>query len=77
MIAVALFTYVWHYLVARMIYDHLVRPLAHGDLAGIALAGCVAAVAFAAGRYTAVGSRRSARFGSRSRAIGPGRGRPR
>jgi hypothetical protein len=65
--AVALLTYVWHYLVARMIFDHLVRPLAHGDLAGIALLGCVAAIAFVAGRCTA--------SAARLRAAGDRRGR--
>jgi hypothetical protein len=52
MSAVTLLTYIWHYLVARMIYDQLVRPVMHGDLAGIALLGCVAALAFTAGRWT-------------------------
>jgi hypothetical protein len=49
---VSLLSYVWHYLVARMLYEHLVRPVGHGDLAGIALVACVAAVAFALGRRT-------------------------
>lgn len=31
-IATALFTYLWHYLVARLLYDDLVRPLAEGRL---------------------------------------------
>lgn len=51
-VAVSFLTYVWHYLVARMLYDHLVRPLGHGDAAGLALIVCVAAVAFALGRGT-------------------------
>ena len=48
--AVSLLTYLWHYLVVRMLYDHLLRPLGHGDAAGIVLLACVAAVAFAIGR---------------------------
>lgn len=38
-------TYVWHYLLARLLYDDLLRPLARGDaipvlatLAGVSLA---------------------------------------
>jgi hypothetical protein len=50
--AVALLIYVWHYLVARMIYDQLLRPLAHGDAAGLLLLACVAAAAFVLGRRT-------------------------
>jgi hypothetical protein len=29
--AAMLITYVWHYLIARLLYDELVRPLAGGD----------------------------------------------
>jgi hypothetical protein len=50
--AVALLTYVWHYLVARMIYDQLIRPLSRGDVAGLLLLVCVAAGAFIVGRRT-------------------------
>jgi hypothetical protein len=49
-VGVALVTYVWHYLVARMIYDQLVRPLAHGDAAGVLLLACVAGGCFILGR---------------------------
>jgi hypothetical protein len=49
---VALVTYLWHYLVARMVYDQLVRPLAHGDAAGALLLACVAGIAFIVGRRT-------------------------
>jgi len=45
-------TYVWHYLLARLIYDQLVRPLTHGGAAGPALVVLVAGAAFAAGRLT-------------------------
>jgi hypothetical protein len=50
--ALSLVTYVWHYLVARMLYDQLIRPLAHGDAAGIAMLACVAVGSFAVGRRT-------------------------
>jgi hypothetical protein len=49
---VSLVTYVWHYLVARMLYDELVRPLAHGDVTFVVLLACVAAGGFAIGRRT-------------------------
>jgi hypothetical protein len=48
--AVSLLIYVWHYLVARMIYDQLVRPLAHGDAARLLVLACVAGSAFVLGR---------------------------
>ena len=51
-VAVSLFTYAWHYLVARMLYDHLIRPLAHGDASGFALLVCVAVGCFVLGRRT-------------------------
>jgi hypothetical protein len=51
--ALAFLTYVWHYLVARVIYDELVRPLAHGHAGAAPLAACVAAAAFLIGRATA------------------------
>jgi hypothetical protein len=46
--AVTSITYVWHYVVERLIYDDLVRPLIGGGRLGpiIALA-CIAAGAFA------------------------------
>jgi hypothetical protein len=50
--AVSLLTYIWHYLVARMLYEHLLRPLVNGDVPGVLVLGCVAAVAFLAGRRT-------------------------
>ena len=50
--AVALITYVWHYLVARVVYDELVRPLSHGRVSvGLLICG-VAAAAFFLGRRT-------------------------
>lgn len=48
---VSLLTYVWHYLVARMLYDELVRPLARGDVTVLLLLTCVAAAGFALGRW--------------------------
>jgi hypothetical protein len=38
-------TYVWHYLLARLLYDDLIRPLLHGGAA--ALVGAIACVAVA------------------------------
>jgi cation transport ATPase len=51
-LAVALLTYVWHYLIARTIYDQLVRPIEHGNFSVVLLVACAAAVAFAVGRVT-------------------------
>jgi hypothetical protein len=40
-LAITFLTYVWHYILARLLYDDLVRPLARGDgttvLLGVAL----------------------------------------
>jgi hypothetical protein len=57
--AVSLITYVWHYLVARVIYDQLVRPLAHGDAPRLVLLACIAALSFALGRRSSALGRRS------------------
>jgi hypothetical protein len=51
-VAVALLTYLWHYLIARAIYDDLVRPLAHGNLSVAVLLACAGAVGYALGRST-------------------------
>jgi hypothetical protein len=50
--AISLLSYVWHYLVARMVYDQLVRPLTHGDASRVVLLACVGAAAFILGRRT-------------------------
>jgi hypothetical protein len=50
--AASLLTYLWHYLVARMLYDQLIRPLAHGDASGLAMLVCVAIGSFVLGRRT-------------------------
>ena len=35
-------TYLWHYVAVRLIYDELVRPVAHGDAAALLIAlACV------------------------------------
>jgi hypothetical protein len=34
-IAATLFTYLWHYLVARLLYDDLIRPLTAGRMAAL------------------------------------------
>ena len=50
--ALTFLTYVLHYLLARMLYEQLLRPLIHGDASRLALLGCVAATAFLLGRWT-------------------------
>jgi hypothetical protein len=49
-LGVSLLTYVWHYLFARMLYDHLLRPLGRGDLAELLLLAGTAALAYLLGR---------------------------
>ena len=50
--AVALLTYLWHYLLARTLYDQLLRPLIHGRAPTALVIVCVAAAGFAVGRLT-------------------------
>jgi hypothetical protein len=50
--ATALLTYLWHYLVARTLYDQLLRPLIHGRVPAVLIVVCVAMAAFALGRLT-------------------------
>jgi hypothetical protein len=46
-------TYLWHYVVGHLIYDELVRPLVHGNVAVFAVAAAGAAVAvYLLGRRT-------------------------
>ena len=52
MSAVTLVTYLWHYLVARLLYDQVLRPLIHGHASPALLACCVGAFAFLAGRWS-------------------------
>ena len=65
--AVTFITYLWHYLVARTVYDQMLRPLIHGHPGSALLVCCVAIAGFAVGRWSA--RRRSAR------AVEPPRGR--
>ena len=51
-------TYLWHYLLARAIYDELVRPLAHGDPQVLIFLGLLVGAAFALGRRSRLRSRR-------------------
>lgn len=51
-------TYLWHYLAAHAVYDELVRPLAHGHTASVALLMLIAAAAFLLGRRNGLRSRR-------------------
>ena len=48
-----LITYVWHYVVARLLYDQLVRPLSRGHVSVALLICGVAAAAFLVGRWRA------------------------
>jgi hypothetical protein len=50
--ATAFLTYLWHYVVARAIYDQVIRPLVHGHPGAAVVLVCVAVVAFALGRLT-------------------------
>ncbi|MGP0037051.1 MAG: hypothetical protein ACLP4R_21145 [Solirubrobacteraceae bacterium] len=45
-------TYLWHYVVARGIYDELMRPLLHGHVSTAAVVAAVIAVAFCLGRLS-------------------------
>jgi hypothetical protein len=47
--AVTLLTYVWHYVVARLLYDDLVRPLISGSAsAGVFALGCLLVIGLTA-----------------------------
>ena len=61
--AVTFVTYVWHYVVARLLYDHLVRPLLQGRVTAIAMICAIAVAAFAIGWWSGRG-----RVGPRRRA---------
>ena len=51
--AITFVTYLWHYLVARLLYDQLVRPVIHGHVS-LALVTCAVGIgAFVLGRVTA------------------------
>ena len=56
---VTLITYLWHYLLARTVYDQMLRPLIHGHPGSALPICCVAIAGFAVGRWS--GRRRSAR----------------
>jgi peptidoglycan/LPS O-acetylase OafA/YrhL len=62
---VTFITYLWHYLVARLIYEQMLRPVIHGHPWSALLVCCVAIVGFAVGRWS--GRRRSPRAGKPSR----------
>ena len=49
--AVTLLTYLWHYLVARTLYDGFLRPLLHGDASRVLLLGSVAIGCFLLGAW--------------------------
>jgi hypothetical protein len=50
--ATAFLSYVWHYLVARMVYDQLLRPLIHGRVTAALAMCCAAGAGFALGRLS-------------------------
>jgi hypothetical protein len=52
-VAITFVTYLWHYLVARLLYDQLVRPVIHGRVSLVVVACGVGTGAFALGRLTA------------------------
>ena len=45
-------TYLWHYLIARTLYDQLLHPILRGHLAVLLLVAGVGAAGFLAGRST-------------------------
>jgi hypothetical protein len=53
--AIRFIPYLWHYLVARLLYDHLVRPLIHGRVSVLALVCAIALAAFAIGWWSRSG----------------------
>lgn len=55
-------TYLWHYLVARLLYDQVLRPLVRGHLSIALLICCVGAGAFVIGRWSERHARRHAPF---------------
>lgn len=61
--SIALITYLWHYLLARTIYERLLRPLGRGDVSGLILIAGIGALAFLIGRWSGrrAGHRASAR----------------
>lgn len=64
--AITLITYVWHYLIARLVYDQLLRPLIHGHVPATPATCAVAIAAFLIGRWS--GRHRADRLLSRRRA---------
>jgi hypothetical protein len=50
MSATALFTYIWHYLVARLLYEEILRPLFAGRPYGFFALGAITVGIFAAFR---------------------------
>jgi hypothetical protein len=61
-------TYLWHYLVARLLYDQLVRPVVRGHLSIALLTCCVGGGAFVIGRWSGRrNARRAPRFKRRGR----------
>ena len=51
--ALPLITYLWHYLVARLLFDQLIRPIERSDGSRLLLLVCIGAAGFVVGRLTA------------------------
>ena len=51
--AVTFITYLWHYLLGRLVYDQMLRPLIHGHPWSALAVCCVAIGGFAVGRWSA------------------------
>jgi hypothetical protein len=50
--ASAFVIYLWHYVVARLLYDDLLRPLTHGHVPATLLLALAAGAGFGLGRKT-------------------------
>lgn len=51
--AITFVTYLWHYVVARLLYDQLLRPVIHGHVSLVVITCGVGTGAFVLGRLTA------------------------
>ena len=51
--ALTLINYLWHYLIARTLFDELLRPIERGNQTRLLALACVGAAGFLLGRITA------------------------
>jgi len=49
--AITFITYLWHYVVARLVYDQVLRPLIHGHLSTALVVGVAAAGVLVTGKW--------------------------